>query len=103
MLKLFDAVYHSALGFIIGDGFLIHRCIVYEKVIWPSLTMRGEQHCLLFIYKALCGKFPLYLSWLLSLSDTNDQTRSQAHIRLIIPRMISEAGKSAFTFYTPDK
>ena len=31
------------------------------------------------------------------------QTRSQAHITLTIPRINSEKGKSAFSFYAPDK
>ncbi len=36
-----------------GDAFLTHDCILYEKLGWPSLTNRREQHCMLFIYKAL--------------------------------------------------
>ena len=56
-LKPLDAVYHSALRFIAGDGFLTHHCISYGKVGWLCLTIRRE--------------LPLYLSSLSSFSDTN--------------------------------
>ena len=68
-LKSLDTVYHSALRFITGDKFLTHHCILYEKVSWPSLRARREEHCLLFIYKALLGQLPLYLSSLLTHTD----------------------------------
>ena len=102
-LRPLEAVYHSALRFITGDGYLTHHCTLYEKVGWPSLAVRREHHCLLFIYKALCGKLPLYLSSLLNIKDTGHSTRAQAHIRYTCPHMNSELGKSAFMYYAPDK
>ena len=102
-LKPLDAVYHSALRFITGDSYLTHHCTLYENVGWPSLVDRREQHCFLFIYKALCGKLPLYLSSLLDPRVTGYSTRSQAHIRFNCPHMNSQQGKTAFMFYAPDK
>ena len=103
VLKSLDTVYHSALRFITGDRFLTHHCVLYGRVGWPSLAARREEHCLLFIYKALIGKLPLYLSSLLNHVDSNYCTRSQSHIRLSIPRVRTEQGKTAFSFYAPDK
>ena len=102
-LKPLNAVFHSALRFITGDRYLTHHCILYEKVGWPSLEVRREQHCLLFIYKALCGKLPLYLTSLLKLCTSGYNTRSQTQLRLHIPRMKCELGKTAFSFYAPDR
>ena len=92
-LKPLDAVYLSALCFITGDGFLTHRCILYEKVGWLCLTIQREQPCLLFT-KPFVVSSPRFYALVIKWSDT---------IRLIIPRMISETGKPAFTFYAPDK
>ena len=103
VLKSLDAVYHSALRFITGDKYLTHHCVLYEKVNWPSLAARREEHCLLFIYKALIGQLPLYLSSLLTHVNNNYCTRSQSHIRLCIPRVRTEQGKTAFSYYAPDK
>ena len=102
-LRPLEAVYHSALRFITGDSYLTHHCVLYEKVGWPSLTARREHHCLLFIFKALCGKLPVYLSSLLKLKVTGHSTRAQAHIRYTIPHMNSEQGKTAFMHYAPHK
>ena len=35
-LKPLDAVYHSALCFITGDGFRTYHCVLYDKVGRPS-------------------------------------------------------------------
>lgn len=71
-----DAVYHSALRFITGDGYRTHHCLLYDKVGWLSLTKRREWHCILFIYKALIMKLPPYLSTLITLKVNNYSTRS---------------------------
>ena len=102
-LKPLDAVYHSALRFITGDSFLTHHCILYEKLGWPTLATLREQHCVLFIYKALCGDLPLYLSSLIIAKPSGHHTRSQDYISLITPRMNSTLGMTAFSFYAPDK
>lgn len=62
-LKPLDAVYHSALRFKTEDGFIMHRCLLYEKV-------GGQSHCILFIYKALLGKLTGYLLCLLNFKSS---------------------------------
>ena len=86
-------------------GFLPIAVFYMKKWIGTLLVCKESNivFYLQIIYLPLCGKLPPYLSSLLSFSDTNYQARSQTHIRLIIPRIISEAGKSASTFYAPDK
>ena len=49
-LKSLDSVYHSSLRFITGDSYSTHHCILYNKVGWPSLATRRDQHWFLFIY-----------------------------------------------------
>lgn len=102
LLRPLDAVFHSALRFVTGDGFSTHHCVLYDRVGWSSLSSRREQHCLLFIYKALIGKLPTYLMSLLHLSQPRP-TRSASYIRLDIPRVNTEGGKKAFSFFAPDK
>ena len=48
VLKPLDAVFHSALRFIMGDRFSIHHCTLYEKVGWPSLMSCRSMHSTLF-------------------------------------------------------
>lgn len=102
-LKPLDALYHRSLRFITGEKFLTHHCVLYQKVGWPPLAVRRQQHCLLFIYQALCGKLPNYLSSLLTVNNLNYRTRLQSHLRLSVPRVNTELGKTAFRFYAPDK
>ena len=102
-LKLLDAVYHSSLRFITGDGFRTHHCTLYENVGWTSLYDRRERHCLLFVYKALLGKLPPYLTSLLNMKSICHNTRSQGFISLQTPQIKSEFGKLAFTFFASNK
>ncbi len=51
-LRPLDSVYHSALRFITGDGYRTHHCVLYEKVVWPSLEERRNKHWFLYIFKA---------------------------------------------------
>ena len=74
-----------------------------KKVGWSSLAVFREQYCILFIYKALCGKLPLFSSLLLEFKVTGYATCAQAHIRYICPHMNSEQGKTAFMHYAPQK
>jgi hypothetical protein len=101
--KTLDAAYHSAGHFITCAGYLTHRCVLKKKVGWPSLAIRREPHCLLFIYKALCGQIPMYQSSMLNFTNQSDQTLSHSHIRLIIPRTNSNSGKISFYIYAPDR
>ena len=103
VLKPLDTVYHSAIRFITGDSFLTHHCTLYENVGWSSLTTRRELHCLQFIFKTLSGKGPEYLSSWLTAKPASHRTRSQTYISLCTPRINSDHGKSAFSFYAPDK
>lgn len=59
--KPLESVYHSALRFITSDNYSSHRCILYEKVGWASLTVRHGRNWFLFISKALNGNLPSYI------------------------------------------
>lgn len=58
-LKPLDSVYHSALGFIAGVGYNCQHCLLHDMIGWSSL------HWFLFIFKALLGKLPPYISTML--------------------------------------
>ncbi len=103
VLKPLDTIYHSAIRFITGDGFMTHHCHLYQNVGWTSLALRREQHCILFIYKALLKKLPLYLSNLLSFKSLNYPTRSQNPLALNIPAVKTKVGKFAFVYFAPFK
>ena len=105
ILKSLDVVYHSVLRFIIGCDFQTHHCDLYRAVGWTSLATRREEHCLIFIFKALSGKLPLYLSSLLNIKDPVHRTRSAFYITLQAPARPANfiLGDSAFQRYAPDK
>lgn len=48
-LRLLDLVYYSTVRFITSDGYSSHRYILYDKVGWPSLTARCNNHWYLYI------------------------------------------------------
>ena len=100
-LKLLDSVYHSALRFITGDSYNTHHCDLYSKVGWPSLVVRRERHWVLFIYKALIGLLPNYISAMLSFNVGSYPTRSSDWITLQVPTVFSELGKSSFSYCAP--
>lgn len=100
-LKPLDAIYHCALRFITGDSYKTHHCILYQHVGWASLSVRREQHALLFIYKALLLKLPPYISSLISTRYTNFKTRSQMWITLETPAVSTELGRTAFSSFAP--
>lgn len=52
----------------------------------------------LFIAKALLGKLPFYISYLLVLYTNSYRTRSGSHIRLNVPRVSSELVNVSFLF-----
>lgn len=64
-LKPLDSIYHSAPRCVTGDRYDNHHCILYQKVGWSSLCDRRMKHWYLFIFKALTGKLPSYISSLL--------------------------------------
>ena len=102
VLKPLDSVYHSALRFITGDGYRTHHCVLYEKVGWPSLEERRNKHWLLFIFKALSGKLPPYISALLEWNAGSYTTRSTDLLLLKVPRACTELGKTAFSCNAPN-
>ena len=63
---------------------------------WPSLASRRDQHCFLFIYKALIGNLPTYLNSLLERKTICYSTRSQDYLMLETPYASMEFGKAAF-------
>ena len=75
-LKPLDAVNHSALPLITGDGFITHHCVPYDKIGWPSLSVRREQHRMIFIYKPLLHVLHDYLTDCISFRTCNLHTRS---------------------------
>ncbi len=100
-LKPLDALFHSALRFITGDSYTTHHCILYNKVGWPSLTVRRDQHWFLFIYKALIRKLPPYLNSLLVRNTWAYHTRSQDCLMLEVPCVSTDLGKTAFKYGAP--
>lgn len=100
-LRPLDAIYHNVLRFITGDGFRTHHCTLYDSVGWYSLNYRRKQHSILFIYKALIAKLPLYLTRLLSIKNLSHYTRSQDWITLEAPKTRTNLGNTAFSTYAP--
>jgi len=67
-LKHLDSGHHSACRGITAHAYGTHHCTLYEEVGWSSLSERRDKHFYLFIYKALPGKLPSYISSLLVIS-----------------------------------
>ena len=100
-LRQLDTVYHSALRFITGDHFRTHHCTLYQAVGWPSLTIRRTQHLLMYVYKAILGKLPSYLTSLITWRSSHHHTRSQDWLVLAVPQVRTDLGKSAFSYSAP--
>ena len=101
-LKQLDSVYHSALRFITGDSYNTHHCLLYDKVDWPSLSRRRSYHWNMFVFKAISGKLPPYISSLLDWSLGVYETRSSGWLSLHVPRARLELGKTAFFIEAPN-
>ena len=101
-LKQLDPVYHSALRFITGDGYDTHHCILYDKVGWPSLSMRRNYRWYMFVFKAVTGKLPSYISSLLEWKSGNYQTRSNNSLTLTVPHARTVLGSTAFFIDAPN-
>ena len=101
-LKCLDSVYHSSIRFITGDSYGTHHCILYNKVGWSSLTERRELHWHLFLYKAILGDCPSYISAFLEWAPARPyHTQSSNFLTLKVPTVNSEFGRSAFSFCGP--
>lgn len=85
-MKRLDVVYHAALHFI-------------ANACGSSLNQRRKSHILVYTLKALLGLLPNYITSLLCLRRKNYSTRSSSGIKLEVPRIHSEHGKSAFSYY----
>jgi hypothetical protein len=96
-LKSLDATFHCALRFITAASYRNHHCVLYQNVGWTSLSMRREQHALVFVYKALLNKLPSYLSSLINIRSRIPKTRSQAWITLEAHVISTELGMAAFS------
>ena len=102
VLKKLDSIYHTAIRFITDARFLTHHCALYQLVGWSSLYCRRQFHFLIFMYKALIGKLPLYLGSLLSFKENSRyELRSSRWLQLKEPRMQSEFGMTSFSAYAP--
>ncbi len=101
VLTSLDSVYHASLHFITNAKSCTHHCILYEMVGWTSLDISRKQHWYIFIYKAMLGKLPTYLCTLLCLCSGNYQLRSSKCLLSNIPRVCTELGKTAFSYYAP--
>ncbi len=94
LLKRLDGVYHAALRFITNACSRTHHCLLFNYVGWFSLCQKRKSHMLLYIVKTL-------LDMLLCLCGNNCITRSSNGIKLVVPRVHSEHGKSSFSYYAP--
>ena len=100
-LKKLDSVYHCALRFITGCGYGVHHCLLYAAANRPSLSVRRHSHLLLFIYKSVLGLLPSYLTTYLIRSSDRRGLRSQDFIKMFVPRVRTELGKTAFKYASP--
>ena len=101
-LHMLDIVYHGALRFVTNYRALTHHCILYSKVTLAcSVNMLAYSHWYVFIYKAILGRLPCYLSVFLTRKHGNYGLRSQDTMLMTVPRVRTELGKKAFMFSAP--
>uniref|UniRef100_A0A8C2EK04 Reverse transcriptase domain-containing protein n=1 Tax=Cyprinus carpio TaxID=7962 RepID=A0A8C2EK04_CYPCA len=102
LLSSLDAVYHSALRFISDSKPLTHHCILYNRVSWPSLSIRRKIHFYLIIYKTILGLLPSYLGCLIQKKSVGKYSlRSDNCFTLSVPFVRTELGKRAFMYAAP--
>lgn len=87
---------------ITDNVFRTHHCFLYQKVGWPSLTVKRNPHWYPFIYKCLSQKLPPHLALFLRWKNSAYVTRSQDRMSLEVPRANSNLGNTAFSFCAPD-
>ena len=81
---------------------LTHRCTLYMKVGWPSLSQRRLSHWYVFIYKAILGQLPSYLCSFITLQENSTyELRSQDKLLLTEPSSRIKFGEQAFQFSAP--
>ncbi len=102
LLASLEAVYHSALRFIMDCTCSTHHCILYNRVAWSSLAVRRKMHWYLLIYKAILGFLPSYLCCLIQQKVVvNNSLRSQSFYNLRVPSAQTNLGKTAFEYAAP--
>ena len=99
-LKALDAVYHSALRFIMEEANNTHHGTLCEEVEWISISARRDLHLFLFIYEALLGKLPAYITSLINWYSSPYQTQA-GRLALKTLQVRTELGKTAFSLYAP--
>ena len=100
-LHSLDSVYHSVLRYITGTRYSTHHCELYEMVGWPSLSVRRQIHWIIFVYKAIIGQLPSYLSAFLSTIKSWYNLRSSSSILLDVPIVRSVYGQAAISYCVP--
>jgi len=100
-LHLLDSVYHCVLRFITNSGYRTHHCMLYELVGWTSLNLCRQLYLHIFLYKAMLGKLPAYLCNLLKKNSSRFSLRSTRWFSYQVPRVFTELGKKAFSYFAP--
>ena len=100
-LKVLDTVYHSAIRFITQANYDTHHCHLYQLVGWTSLALRRKLHWYQFIFKAISGKLPPYLTNLLDRNLSSHATRSSEWLLFRVPRTSTLLGETAFSYAAP--
>lgn len=98
LLSKLDTLHHSAIRFATGAPYHSHHCSLYTESGLPPLFIRRKKHWYTLIYKTLTGKTPIYLSKLLSISQSIYNLRSNNFISLSAPTPRSTAGFKAFHY-----
>ncbi len=102
LLSTLDAVYHGALRFITDCKPSTHHCTLYNRLGWPSLSIRRKMHWYAIIYKAILGMLPSYLCCLIQQKIVEKYFLcSQNCYTLSVPFVRSELGKKAFMYAAP--
>ena len=69
---LLDSVYRSTLRFNTGVCYSTLHCILYENMLGAApLTVRSDSHWFLFLFKALKGDMPPFISSLFNQSQSH--------------------------------
>ena len=95
-LKPLDVVFYCALGFITGYGSRTHHCVLYQ---WVGPLECKERAAFFCVYLQSTHIETSYVSSsLIQFRLPNDQTWSQAWIKLEASLVFTELGKTDFSF-----
>lgn len=79
---------------------ILEATLIYYRKRWVG-PLSVEQHSLLFIYKELLQKLPMYLTTLVKVTKIEYSTRAQDWIVLEVPRAVSDLGRLLLVFNAP--